>query len=75
MLDDIAELNKQRLADYGDPEIETRITQYEMAYQMQTSVPDLLDISKEPKHILEMYGPDVQRNGSYRPQLPAGAPA
>src|SRR5262249_36965059 len=48
MLDDIAELNRRRLTDYGDPEIETRITQYEMAYRMQTSVPDLLDISKEP---------------------------
>ncbi|MEP6755828.1 MAG: DUF1501 domain-containing protein [Chthonomonadales bacterium] len=65
MLDDIAELNRRRLADYGDPEIETRITQYEMAYKMQTSVPDLLEIDKEPQHILEMYGPDVHRKGSY----------
>jgi hypothetical protein len=65
MLDDIADLNRKRLADYGDPEIETRITQYEMAYRMQTSVPELLDISKEPKHILEMYGPDVERKGSF----------
>ncbi len=65
VLDDIAELNRKRLADYGDPEIETRITQYEMAYKMQTSVPDLLDISKEPAHVLEMYGPDVNRKGSY----------
>jgi hypothetical protein len=64
-LDDIAELNHKRLTDYGDPEIETRITQYEMAYKMQTSVPDLLDISKEPKAILNMYGPDVQRKGSF----------
>ena len=64
-LDDIAELNKKRLAEYNDPEIETRITQYEMAYKMQTSVPELLDISKEPKSVLELYGPDVQRNGSY----------
>jgi len=47
-LDDIAALNKRRLAEYGDPEIETRITQYELAYRMQTSVPELLDISKEP---------------------------
>jgi hypothetical protein len=53
------------LADYGDPEIETRITQYELAYRMQTSVPELLDISKEPSSVLEMYGPDVQRPGSY----------
>jgi Protein of unknown function (DUF1501) len=65
VLDDIAELNRKRLADYGDPEIETRITQYEMAYKMQASVPDLLDISKEPKAILDMYGPDVHRNGSF----------
>jgi hypothetical protein len=65
MLDDIAALNRRRLADYGDPEIETRITQYEMAYRMQTSVPELLDVSKEPKHILEMYGSDVERKGSF----------
>jgi hypothetical protein len=65
VLDDIAELNRRKLADYGDPEIETRITQYEMAYKMQTSVPDLLDTSKEPASVLEMYGPDVNRPGSY----------
>ena len=41
VLDDLAELNQQKLADYGDPEIDTRITQYEMAYKMQTSVPAL----------------------------------
>jgi hypothetical protein len=65
VLDDIAALDKRRMADYGDPEIETRITQYELAYRMQTSVPDLLDISKEPAAVLEMYGPDVHRNGSF----------
>jgi hypothetical protein len=65
VLDDIEALNRKRLADYGDPEIETRITQYEMAYRMQTSVPELLDISNEPKHILEMYGKDVERKGSF----------
>lgn len=64
-LDDIAELNKKRLAEFGDPEIETRISQYEMAFKMQTSVPELLDIAKEPKQILDMYGPDVTRPGSY----------
>ena len=64
-LDDIAELNKKRLAEYNDPEIETRIAQYEMAYKMQTSVPELLDITHEPKSVLELYGPDVQRSGSY----------
>jgi hypothetical protein len=49
----------------GDPEIQARIAQYEMAFRMQTSVPDLVDTSGEPKHVLEMYGPDVSRPGSY----------
>jgi hypothetical protein len=49
----------------GDPEIQTRIAQYEMAYRMQASVPELTDLSSEPKHILEMYGPDVGRRGSF----------
>jgi hypothetical protein len=65
VLADIAELNRKKLADYGDPEIETRIMQYELAFRMQTSVPELLDISREPRHVLEMYGSDVARNGSY----------
>lgn len=65
LLDDISELDQKRFQDYGDPEIETRIAQYELAYKMQTSVPELLDISKEPASVLEMYGPDVHRNGSY----------
>lgn len=65
LLDDIIELDRQKLQDYHDPEIETRITQYELAYKMQTSVPELTDISKEPSSVLEMYGPDVHRNGSY----------
>jgi hypothetical protein len=65
MLDDLAELNQKKLADFGDPEIDTRITQYEMAYKMQTSVPELLDISTEPQHVIDMYGPDVQRKGSF----------
>ncbi len=65
MLDDIDALNQRHLAAYADPEIETRITQYEMAYKMQTSVPELLDITHEPAAVLEMYGPDVHRAGSY----------
>lgn len=65
VLEDIADLDRQRLHDYGDPEIETRITQYELAFKMQTSVPELLDISKEPAPILEMYGPDVRKKGTY----------
>jgi hypothetical protein len=49
----------------GDPEIQTRIAQYEMAFRMQTSVPELTDLSKESKATLEMYGPDVKRSGSF----------
>src|SRR5213078_1507831 len=61
MLDDLAKLNQRKLDDYGDPEIATRIGQYEMAFRMQTSVPDLLDFSNEPKSVIDMYGPDVMR--------------
>lgn len=64
-LDDLAELNRQHLNTYGDPEIDTRISQYEMAFRMQTSVPDLLEVEQEPQHVLEMYGPDVKRPGSF----------
>ncbi len=55
-LDAIKELNLQRLGLVGDPEIATRINSYEMAYRMQFSAPELVDLSKEPKHVLEMYG-------------------
>jgi uncharacterized protein DUF1501 len=65
ILGDIAELDQRRFNDYGDPEIETRITQYELAFKMQTSVPELTDVSKEPASVLEMYGPDVLKKGSY----------
>ena len=65
MLDELARLNQLQLAEYGDPEISTRITQYEMAYRMQASVPELTDFSDEPEHVLAMYGPDVHRQGSY----------
>ena len=65
LLDDLAAMNAAHLAEYGDPEIDTRISQYEMAFKMQASVPDLLDFSNEPKHILEMYGPDVLLKGSF----------
>jgi hypothetical protein len=64
-LDRLRQLNERQLDDLGDPEIQTRIAQYEMAFRMQSSVPDLVDISSEPKHVLEMYGPDVARPGSY----------
>lgn len=65
LLDDVNVLNEIHQSEFGDPEIETRIAQYEMAYKMQMSVPDLTDISDEPDHILQMYGPDVTRQGTY----------
>ncbi|MCA9115089.1 MAG: DUF1501 domain-containing protein [Planctomycetaceae bacterium] len=65
LLDDLGELNRMRLATAGDPEIQTRIAQYEMAFRMQSSVPELTDLTTEPKHVLEMYGPDVERPGSF----------
>jgi hypothetical protein len=65
MLDGLAELNQQRLQEKGDPEIAARIAQYEMAFRMQTSVPELSDISKEPKHVLDMYGPEVTQPGTF----------
>ena len=64
-IDRIAALNRQRLEEVGDPEIETRIAQYEMAFRMQESVPNLLDFSTESKETLDNYGPDVHRTGSY----------
>jgi len=65
MLDGIAKLNERQYRATPDPEINTRIAQYEMAYRMQASVPDLTDISGEPAHILETYGPDVKKPGSF----------
>ncbi|MFQ5734467.1 MAG: DUF1501 domain-containing protein [Planctomycetaceae bacterium] len=65
MLDALAKLNKKQYEAVGDPEIQTRIAQYEMAFRLQTSVPELTDISKEPKHIHEMYGPEVTKPGTF----------
>jgi arylsulfatase A-like enzyme len=65
MLDKIAGLNRIRQSVVGDPEISTRISAYELAFRMQTSVPGLLDIHDEPQHILDMYGPDVKKPGTY----------
>ena len=65
LLDDIAVLNEKHLAEYGDPEIDTRIAQYEMAFRMQSSVPELTDFSTESKHVLDRYGSDVLRKGSF----------
>ncbi|PYV93541.1 MAG: sulfatase [Acidobacteria bacterium] len=64
-LDDLARLNDLQLKDYQDPEIATRIAQYEMAFRMQSSVPELADLSKEPEAVFEMYGPDSRKPGSY----------
>jgi uncharacterized protein (DUF1501 family) len=65
MLDGVAALNQQQFESIHDPEIAARIAQYEMAYRMQTSVPELSDLSQEPQHILEMYGPDVHKPGTF----------
>ncbi len=65
MLDGLAAMNQKRFAEVGDPDINARIAQYEMAFRMQTSVPDLVDISQEPKHVLDMYGPDVNNPGTF----------
>ena len=65
MLDAVSKLNKIKATSYGDPEIDTRVTQYEMAYRMQTSVPELMDLSKEPDSIFEMYGPESRKPGTY----------
>ena len=64
-LDRLDQLNRQHFDQLGDPEIQTRISQYEMAFRMQSSVPDLLSVADEPAHVLEKYGPDVKRPGSY----------
>ena len=64
-IDDLAKLNQVELEEAGDPEIATRIAQYEMAYKMQTSVPELTDVSNEPARTFERYGPDARRPGSF----------
>ena len=64
-LDDLSALNRVRLDEYGDPEIENRIAQYEMAYRMQASVPELTDLSSEPEHVFEMYGENSRKPGTF----------
>ena len=64
-LDRIARFNQRTLAKIGDPETQTRIEQYEMAFRMQTSVPELTNLNDEPKHILDMYGPEVLKPGTF----------
>jgi hypothetical protein len=65
MLDKLGELNGMAYETFGDPEIHTKIQQYEMAYRMQTAVPELTDISNEPEHIVKMYGADCLTPGTY----------
>jgi hypothetical protein len=64
-LDELATLNQRDFDQFGDPETQTRISQYEMAFRMQTSVPDLVDTGKEPQHVLDSYGPEVKMPGTY----------
>lgn len=65
MLDNLAELNNLAYDDFGDPEIKAKVQQYEMAYRMQTAVPELTDLSKEPDHIIKMYGPECLVPGTF----------
>ncbi len=65
MLDYISELNHKQETEFGDPEINSRIAQYEMAYRMQTSVPSTMNIDEEPEHIIQMYGADAMVPGTY----------
>ena len=64
-IDDLARLNEITFEEFGDPEISTRLAQYEMAYRMQHSVPELTDLSKEPEHTFELYGPDSRKPGTF----------
>ena len=64
-LDAINRLNHKEYDSFADPETQARISQYEMAFRMQTSVPELADVSNEPKHVLDLYGPDVHKPGSF----------
>ena len=65
MLDALGQLNQKTFERFGDPETQTRIAQYEMAFRMQTSVPELTDLGKESKATLEMYGPNAQKPGTF----------
>ncbi|HEY8967430.1 MAG TPA: DUF1501 domain-containing protein [Puia sp.] len=65
MLDKIAELNDDAYKEFGDPEIATKIQQYEMAYRMQTIVPEITDTSKEPEDTLKLYGPECVVPGTF----------
>jgi len=65
MLDKMGALNRQQFEAELDPEIESRIAQYEMAYRMQTSVPEVTDVTREPQSVLDLYGPDAAKPGTF----------
>ena len=65
MLDRLAELHQLQANELGDPELNSRIAQYEMAYRMQTSVPEVMDVSGEPDHIFDLYGSDARNPGTF----------
>ena len=65
MLDYLSKLNKLQNEAYGDPEVDARIAQYEMAYRMQTSVPEVMDTKDEPDEVFQLYGPDSRDSGTY----------
>src|SRR6266568_4197464 len=65
MLDRLAELHALQFHDLGDPEINSRVAQYEMAYRMQTSVPEVMDISQEPDKVFELYGAEAKNPGTF----------
>jgi hypothetical protein len=65
MLDSLKQLHETAREDLQDPELEARIAQYEMAYRMQMSVPEAVDLSGEPQHVLDLYGPDVAKPGTF----------
>jgi hypothetical protein len=65
MLDKLEQLNAETFKESGDPEVNAKIQQYEMAYRMQTAVPDITDVSKEPDDIVKLYGPDCLIPGTF----------
>jgi uncharacterized protein (DUF1501 family) len=65
MLDSLERLNQETLNAIGDPETQARIAQYEMAFRMQSSVPDLTNVADEPQHVLDRYGPDAVKPGTF----------
>jgi hypothetical protein len=65
MLDNLAAMNQLSYDKFGDPEITSKIQQYEMAYRMQTAVPEIMDLSSEPDNVIKMYGPDCLVPGTY----------